>query len=177
MACAAPLAASGDDFWNRKPPSRWAPGEIYRLLNRSPWACAVEWYIPGQPEMLTRSKAVVTWESAQPVRAARKSELNWIFDASYAVGVDGVPATGRSATDLLPSVALRSTGKEKWTIRAALAKEIIGTSSVFVFGFPRAGGRIGPESGDVVFEMRLDGWMIDARFKPKEMRYRGKPAV
>jgi len=79
------VGAADKDFWNSRPPSEWDTGEIYSLMNSSPWAKTVRWWGPPSPleNGLAKSgkvgglpqkgpKTVITWESAPPVRDAMK---------------------------------------------------------------------------------------------------------
>lgn len=172
------LAAFGEDFWNTKPPAQWDAAEIYRLMNHSPWAHPVELLRAG-------ARVVVTWDSALPLRDARKTELPPEFADAYVIGVDGIPAGGHSPEYLRQFAFLRSTGKPKWTARASAAGEVIRTSAVYEFAFPQSGAPIGPDCGEVVFELGLPrgratgsgAGILHAEFKPKEMLYRGALAL
>ena len=41
-AAATRLGAAGEDFWNTRPATEWNAGDIYRLMNHSPWANSLE---------------------------------------------------------------------------------------------------------------------------------------
>jgi len=178
------LPASGDDFWNTMPPSEWGVGEIYRLMNHSPWANTTEWTtgpgfarkndtnLPGP-----RVKAVVTWESALPLREALRIPEAPVYENCYVLGLDGLPSGTYTAEYLRQFARLRATGKSKWTARATSARERIRTSSVYQFAFPRTSAPIGPDTEDVYFEMELKPWTLQSKFKPKEMLYHGELAV
>jgi len=190
------LRASRDDFWNTKPPSEWDAGEIYKLMNRSPWAHLVQAFVPSEdldlindfpgnhdaprhrvpPEL--GSKGVVTWESAQPIREAMKSATSPGLDNYYVVGVYGIPTEGLSLLDLQFYAVLSSTGKPRWTVRAADARELIRTTgAVYEFDFPKFDAPIGPNSRDITFEALFGKWTIRTTFKPRSMRYQGRPAL
>ena len=104
LALAAPLYASDSDFWNKKPPARWTPEEIERLLTDSPWAKEITptyTSLPPRTDHRTwsenppigtwgpaksrrsRSKrrisAIIRWESAEPIRSAQKTALPAAF--------------------------------------------------------------------------------------------------
>ena len=89
------LLAADEDFWNTKPVAEWSAGEIYRLMNRSPWANPVQWWRPSpqvpssdqRPRSQLGAKGVVTWESAQPIRDAMKISLPPVFANLYVIGV------------------------------------------------------------------------------------------
>jgi hypothetical protein len=170
--------ASGEDFWNSKPSSRWNAGEIYQLLNHSPWANRANWWHftpPTTPRAIVKS--VVTWESAQPIRDALKTPAAPVYENYYVIGVDGLPSGDHSADYLRQFAVLRSNGKSKWTVHAVSARERIRTSSVYQFAFSKASAPIGPDIAEVVFEMELDPWTLQAKFKPGSMLYHGKLAV
>jgi hypothetical protein len=188
------LGASRDDFWNTKPPSEWDAGEMYRLMNRSPWANAVQAFIPGEEweSMNPRthgvtkqgappeygSKGVVTWESAQPIRDAMKTATAPVYQNYYVVGVDGIPTEGAPASKLREFAVLSSAGKPRWTVGATDARELIRTPSVlYEFAFPKSKAPIGPNSRDIVFEAVFGKWTIRTTFKPRNMLYHGRPAL
>jgi hypothetical protein len=172
------LRAAGEDFWNTKPPSQWDAGEIYQLLNHSPWADSTDWWHPTPRKTPQANVAtVVTWESARPIRDALKTRPAPVYQNYYVIGVDGLPSGDYSPDYLSQFAVLRSRRKSKWTARAASARERIRTSSVCQFAFPRGSAPIGPETEEVIFEMNLEPWMLQARFKPREMLYRGELAL
>lgn len=96
------MKAARDDFWNTKPAAKWNPAENYRLLNQSPWANQATWLPPqdpGRPPARVPQtdipdvqrlppptappepyyRTVVTWESALPVREARKTTPEAVY--------------------------------------------------------------------------------------------------
>ena len=186
------LPATRDDFWNTKPPSEWNAGEIYTLMNRSPWANAVQAWNPIQEMAYLRRaemkntgaprgvgpKGVVTWESAQPIRDAMKTATPPEFENSYVLGVDGIPAGGRSADTLRESAVLNFTGKPRWTVGATNARELIrATGVVYEFAFSKSATPIARNSGDIVFEVSFGDWKIRTTFEPKNMLYQGRLAL
>lgn len=189
---AARVGASEQDFWNSKPAAEWSTSDIYQLANHSPWANPVQaWsFSPfgGRDEpsggialptttVTLGPQGVVTWESAQPLRKALKTPLPRAFANLYVIGVDGIPSGSRFPSSLQRVTVLRCGGKPKWTVRASVPRELIRTSAVYAFGFPKAAAPIGPDSGDVVFETQFGPWMVRATFKPKDMLYRGQLAL
>jgi hypothetical protein len=184
---AARMEAAEDDFWNSKPPAEWSAGDKYRLANHSPWANPVEGRHPNTSLRLPRSqgggvtepgpKGVVTWESAQPIRDALKTPLPRVFANFYVIGVDGIPLGNSYVGSLRRYTVLRSTGKPKWTVGAAVVRELIRNSAVYAFGFPKAAAPIVPDTGDVMFETEFGGWFIQAKFRPKEMLYHRQLAL
>jgi hypothetical protein len=181
-AAAARLAAAEDDFWNTKPSAEWNAGDIYRLMNHSPWAKPVQWWhpfpTPIEPPIRSQlgPKGVVTWESAQPIRDAQKAPLPRVLANFYVIGVDGIPLGNHSAGYLRRFAVLRSHGRPKWAVGASVARELIRNSSVYAFGFSKAAA-IGPDTADLVFEMHFGQWMIQTKFKPRDMLYHGGLAL
>jgi hypothetical protein len=194
VGSAVRLGAGRDDFWNTKPPSEWDAGEIYRLMNRSPWAHAVQAFITGEEwdnmnprtHGVTRggvppeygAKGVVTWESAQPIRDAMKTATAPVLENHYAVGVEGIPTGGFSVSHLRAYALLSSTGRPKWTVGATDARELIRTSGVvYEFVFPKSDAPIGRTIRDLTFEALFGKWTIRTTFKPRTMLYHGRPAL
>jgi len=177
-AAAARLRASAEDFWNRKPASQWDIGEIYQLLNHSPWANHAKWWLPPPRETLRDTvKTVVTWESAQPIREALRTAAAPLYENYYVIGVDGFPSGDNSPDELRHIAVLRSTGKAKWSVPAAASRERIRTSPVFQFAFPRASAPIGLDTQEVVLDINLRPWTLRTNFKPRAMLYHGKLAL
>lgn len=189
---AARLAASAKDFWNIKPPAQWSKGEIYRLANQSPWAKPVQAWRPGITNSPLKDKVgvlpptgyvfgpkgVVTWESAQPLRDAFQVALPPGFTDSYVIGVDGFALGDTPSLDSLSgSTVLRCMGKRKWTASVAGMAEVTRGSVVYLFGFARAPAPLGRDSGEVIFETQFGEWTVRARFRPRDMFYRGAAAV
>jgi hypothetical protein len=173
---AARTAAAAEDFWNIKPPVEWNAGDIYQLLNHSPWAGPAEWWRPNLHPQVT-VKAVVTWESARPICDARKVPPATTFANYYVLGVDGIPPGGYSPTYLGRFAVLRSNGKPKWAVKASRARERIRTSSVYEFAFAKAAAPVGPDTEELVFQIEFSGWFLQAKFKPNEMLYHGALAL
>jgi hypothetical protein len=48
---------------------------------------------------------------------------------------------------------------------------------VYEFAFSRARAPIGPDTGEVIFEIDLGGWTIQSKFNTKDMVYRGQLAL
>ena len=189
-AAATRLGAAGEDFWNTRPATEWNAGDIYRLMNHSPWANSLEATTslnPNPPSFITGGrnpwppsgpKCVVTWESALPIRDAMKSALPSVFRDSYVIGVDGIPhMDGRGPSSARRFAVLRGKGKQKWMVHATMSREIIRNSAVYAFGFPRAAAPIDLDLNQVVFETQFGRWIVHAKFQPKAMSYRGTLAL
>jgi len=184
------MEASEPPFWNSKPPGEWSTGDIYQLVNHSPWANPVQGWRPGfaDPFRPPRTgpppapqefgpKGVVTWESARPIRDALKTQLPGVFSNLYVIGVDGFPTGGSLRNNLRRATVLRSNAKPKWSVNAVVVRELIRNSAVYAFGFPKAAARIAADSGEVVFQTQLGLWTVHTKFKPKEMLYHGDLAL
>jgi hypothetical protein len=188
------MGASEPPFWNAKPPAEWSTGDIYQLVNHSPWANPVQAWrsvlwdyadqarggrrgLPPPPPQDFGPQGVVTWESARPIRDALKTQLPGVFANFYVIGVDGIPTGGPLRNNLRRLTVLRSNGKPKWSVKASVGRELIRNSAVYAFGFPKADAPIGPDTGDVVFQTQFGQWMIQAKFRPREMLYRGELAL
>lgn len=189
---ASRLGASEPDFWNSKPAEEWSTGDIYRLANHSPWANSVQSWThvnpprtvglgggpiwPASPEW--GPKGVITWESARPIREALKTRLPRVFSNSYVIGVDGIPLGNAPSADYLrPYTVLRSKGRVRWAVRPWVARELIRNSVVYAFGFPRSAAPIDPDTSEIYFESQFGRWMVQTKFKPREMLYRGELAL
>lgn len=199
LAGAARLARADQDFWNAKPPAEWNLGDIYQLVNHSPWAKPVRGFLrpvpapaeiaPPDPVLRGRQprselrpdpdlpKGVVTWESSRAIRDALRTPLPSVFTECYVIGVDGIPLEAASTDDLMTTAALRSSGKVKWTVRAHAVRELVRASPVYALGFSRAAAPIEPDSGEVLFEAQFGRWVVESRFDPRKMLYRGQLAV
>ena len=174
------VVAFGDDFWNSKAPSEWGPGDIYQLMNHSPWANPVRWDLPIEALLVGipgRPRGVVTWESAQPIRDALKTPPAPVYENYYVIGLDGLPPGTYSADYLSEFALLRSTGTSKWRVKATGARERIRTSSVYQFAFSRTAAPISAGTEEVIFEMALGQWTLETKFRPKNMMYHGRLAV
>jgi hypothetical protein len=181
------------DFWNSKPAEEWSTADIYRLANRSPWANPVQSWTriqpyrgggsaaggnPWPPSPEWGPKGVITWESARPIRDALKTPLPFMFANHYVIGVDGIPlGNTRNPNYLRQFTVLRCKSKAKWSVRALVAHELVRNSVVYAFGFSRAGAPIDPDTEEVVFEAEFGRWMIQTKFKPKDMLYHGQLAL
>jgi hypothetical protein len=185
---AAGVEAADKDFWNSKPPSEWDAGEIYSLMNSSPWAKTVSWQGPparqengvargkvgGMP--LVGPKAVITWVSAPPVRDAMKAPTAPVYADFYVIGVDTIPHA-EDYSDLKNYAHLLCVGRSKRSVTAFGVHKLARTSLVYEFSFSRATAPIGPDTGEVIFEIDFRKWMIQSKFKTKDMLYRGQLAL
>jgi hypothetical protein len=192
------LAASGlasasraaEQVWNDKAPAEWDAGDAYVVLNKSPWAKHVDaefqnprsrmnaFSAPGGPwPFPKRRQVVVLWESAAPVRLALKRRQAPPANR-YVISVDGLPlaqSRGDTLNYLRPFASLR--GSSKTEVRPLLVRREVRTSLVYVFEFPKNAVEIESDSKEAVFEVNFSGWMVKAKFIPREMFYRGELAL
>ena len=196
------LRASDSDFWNRKPPMDWTPEEIERLLNASPWAKEITptytslppatdnrpWSenppIGRAPSPSTRERkislnapyrAIVRWESADPIRNAQKTALTAAFRDHYVLGIFFGYATRRDLganpiENLKDSAVLRSNR----AVDAAIVQVSPGTPDGFLVGFPKTSAS-GVKQWE--FSARVGLLALKAKFDTREMLYRGQLAL
>jgi hypothetical protein len=195
LAAAARMKAADEDFGNTKPMADWNAGDLYRLLNHSPWASPAQVWrpAPGHPQPVRNPAdarsgnlpprqepgppCAVTWESGQPIREALKTPLPGLFANSYVLGVDGIPLISPTPDHIKRTTVLRSSGKPKWTVKASVLRELIRTSDVYLFAFARSVAPIRPDTKEVTFETQFGPWHIEATFRPKDMLYHGQLAL
>lgn len=186
-------ASEPEAFWERKPSAEWSLADVYRISNHSPWANPVQSWThamggrrpvqppgaavwPPAPEF--GPIGVITWESARPLREAFKTPLPWELEDLYVIGVDGIPIGGAmNVNSLRQFTVLRGRGRTKWSVRAAVAMELIRNSAVCAFGFPRSAAPIDLATDEVYFESEFGRWMIQTKFRPRDMVYHGELAV
>jgi hypothetical protein len=178
-AGATHIGAAEEGFWNTKPPAQWTAGDIYQLMNRSPWATSVQaWGWDESGQQTQGPECVVTWESASPVRDALKSPLPFYFEHSYVIGVDGL-SHGKlgSLNSLKPLTILHTNSKRSRAVHPNVADELVRNSAICAFGFPHSTGAVDVDANEVTFETRIGIWMLQAKFNLKKMLYHGRLAV
>lgn len=143
----------------------------------------------GEPPQI---KAVVRWESAQPIRDAAKHQLPQEAAGAYVISVWGLPKmdAGRRAPGgesssgddrmaqmherLKQSTSLRRKGKDP-VVPAQV--QFSDTDGTVAFYFPIGSDPISAEDKEVVFQTKLGPMELKAKFTPKKMNYRGKLAL
>jgi hypothetical protein len=199
----AGAAFGASDFWNRKDPDAWSSDELLQLTTKSPWAQAtrVQFKARGRsdglhseigtgrmggrgegaplPEVPT-TEVTVRWESAQPVLDALKYPMPPDFAGHYAIGVSDFPAIRKneSPEDVLNQLKTGATleAKAKDPVGAGVIQRVRAGSTI-LFGFSKELLPLGPSDKDVLFSLKTAQLVIKAKFEPKEMIYRGKPAM
>ena len=196
--------AAASEFWNRKKPSEWSQEEIERLTTRSPWARTVH-ILPSKSYMREHAEPeapnpgggggapsgrggqtvtpvpivgrdqsgdrqpvqmTVRWESAQPIKDAVETPFPADFANRYVIGVVNLQRGDGRAT-------LRAKGKEPLD---AGAVHVSRTGEV-LFGFSKELLPLGANDKDVEFNLETPDYVINAKFEPKEMIYRGALAL
>lgn len=199
LALAAPLYASGSDFWNKKSPANWTPEEIDRLLKDSPWAKEITptytslppptdrrpwgenppigWGSGPKPQRSVKApyQATVRWESADPVRSAQKTALPGAFGDYYVLGIYFGYATradlGSKPVDNLKESAVLMGSR---AVDAEIVQVHPQIMDGFLVGFPKTSTR-GVKQFE--FSARVGLLALKAKFKTGEMLYRGQPAL
>jgi hypothetical protein len=157
---------------------------------------------PGGMSGMPEAKALVRWESAQPLydgsRRARPDQAN----SYYVVSVSGMPMPGgrgpggprgegkgdpggmtpeerrKAMMDRLKqSASLERKGKDPIAPDAVETVQTGNGGPMLVFLFPRAPQPIAIEDKDVTFHARMGPMEIKAKFALKEMIYNGKLAL
>ena len=202
---------AASDFWNRKEPAQWSAAEIHKLLADSPWAkSARAQYLQGAvlgcsggpgrggvwkenppvavpPRQMGRVKSQYTgkvlWESAGPIRDARRTPLPEQFAGHYVIRVSDFPAFGE------PDCAASTAGDNLDNLKefAILEKQPVGSghaavilrqaSATFLFGFLKSALPLAVSDGEVTFSAHLDRLVIQAKFTLKEMNYHNTLAL
>ena len=198
----AAWASAPGESWNDKQPSQWSEKDIQRLLTKSPWAKEVTPEMdftgmegpgmvgppmggpgmggPGGPGGPFNMTAVVRWESAAPLREAAKSKLPLDPSGSYVVSVSGLPDELVAATAELSLGSLKETTSLQRKGQASVAPAhfiVSDEDGALLFYFPNNADPISPEDKEVAFRTKIGVFELKVKFVPKDMRYRGKPAL
>jgi hypothetical protein len=202
LALAAPLHASGSDFWNKKPPSDWMPEEIERLLKNSPWAKEITPTYTSVPPRTDRRvwsenppigrgpipwnrrpkisvkvpyHAIILWESADPIRSSKKIGLPPAFADHYVIGIFFLNAAHQDLGSK-PIENLRESAVllSNRPVDATIVQGYPGTPDGFLVGFPKTS-----MNGVRHFEVsaRVGLLALKAKFDAGEMRYHGQLAL
>jgi hypothetical protein len=211
IGLAAPLAALGfaaGEFWDEKQPGGWTDKEVQRMLTKSPWAKEADMDMdPG--DMGGRgmggrgmggpmggrgmegpggrggmeSRAVVRWESAEPIREAGKSKLPREASGSYLIRISGLamlssiaPTLGSEGLETLKqNTFLQRKGRSP--VAPSYITVPFDEAGVMLFYFPANADPISVQDREVVFQTKLEMIKIKAKFSPKDMLYKGKLAL
>jgi hypothetical protein len=126
--------------------------------------------------------AIVRWETAEPLRAVAKSKLPGDASSSYVISVSGLAmlsdlgaSMGDSGVETLKkSTSLQRSGKKP--IAPSSVTMPFDQAGVILFYFPKD-DPIGADEKQIVFQTKLQMFGLKAKFVPKEMSYKGKPAL
>ncbi len=200
------------EFWDDKQPSEWSEKEVQRLLTKSPWAKETNPQMdfssrrgggmmgpggmgpppgmgPGGPEGRGGRggpgglNAVVRWESAAPVKDARKKKLPRDPAGGYVISVSGLPmlsdlgatleASGLDA--LKKATQLMREGKPP--VNASYITMPFDESGIILFYFAAGSDPITAGDKQVTFQTKIQQFGLQVKFAPKEMMYRGNLAL
>jgi hypothetical protein len=201
-----PSAALPAEAWLEKHPEQWTSQDVDKILNHSGWVREVMLaYMPsaapGSHKVETPSEftSQVRWESALPIRLARKFIPGPAAfpDKSYALSINNLPVafladslggvTGRLGQDddrakqaiaaqLTQFAVLQRDGQE--SIRAARADWISADfkDSILVT-FPAGKHPIQLSDRDVSFFSQIGVFVVRTTFSLRRMTYRGRLEV
>jgi hypothetical protein len=201
-----PSAALPAEAWVDKHPDQWTSEDVEKVLNHSGWVREVMLaYLPstapGSHKVETPSEftAQVRWESALPIRLARKFVPGPAAfpEKSYALSINNLPVafladslggvTGRLGQDddrakqaiaaqLTQNAVLQRDGQE--SIRATRADWISADfkDSILVT-FPAGQHPIQLSDHDVTFFSQIGVFVVRTSFSLRRMTYRGKLEV
>ncbi len=190
-------------FWESRPASQWTPEETQEFLNRSPWAKEVTVQYraamddiriqPGREPVQGRGeqragecglvpcssvmpgRAIVLWESAQPVQEALHPVEPRVFNGHYVISVRGLVG-GHTLPDLQEGSDLSAKGRPP--VQPGVVQM---RSNTYLFGFSKDLISFDASDRDVQFTVRtgpdLKMTLLRATFYPKEMIYREALAV
>ena len=140
----------------------------------------------GPPEGggMPQFHAVVRWESAAPIRVARKMES--APDNNYRISVSGLPmgprrgGNGDRSSELLNGLAaltdLERKGKDSIPCsRVEMSKGE--DTNTLMFYFESGSAPIQAGDKEITFNTKIGPLQVKAKFVPKEMIFDGKPAL
>jgi hypothetical protein len=127
-------------------------------------------------------EVVVSWESAAPVRLARKEPLPDEFRNRYAIRIAGLPAQTFMPDTGYPPLIFRLLGGatlEAGVRRRETADYVLRMpeKKALLFAFPMAGLPLSKSDHFVAFSLNLNEMMIRVRFDLHVMRFHNLPAV
>ena len=196
MACGR-LYASGPEFWDTKDPAQWTSEEVDRLMTKSPWAkevSASEQSGPGMPRLgvggigigggrgkrggapaAAGYKGAVVWESAEPVRAARKKPLPDAFKDHYVIGVNGASGQQGNFDQLKQFTTLQP--KDQPIAQPGVVQYADESAAELLFGFSKDMLDLSADDKEIQFTTWFGRLQIRVKFITKEMTYKGKIAL
>ena len=140
----------------------------------------------GPPEGggMPQFHAVVRWESAAPIRVARKMES--ALDSTYRISVSGLPmaprrgGNGDRSSELLNGLAALTDLERKGKDSIACSRVEMSKgedTNTLMFYFEPGSAPIQPGDKEVTFNTKIGPLQVKAKFVPKEMIFDGKLAL
>jgi hypothetical protein len=211
------IPALAADFWKAKKSGEWSDKEIQRLLTKSPWAkeASVEFNMQGMEGMggppgggppgggpgggpeggMPPMSATVIWESAPPIRAARKKDPTGMAENTYILSISGLPMMGgrgprggggpQGAPNpermngmmgrLKEGCRLERKGKDPLACTGVQREE--GDAQRILFLFEAGSQPVDLDDKEINFVARMGPLEIRSKFIPKEMVFESKLAV
>jgi hypothetical protein len=195
-----PVAAFTDEEWLHRDPQDWSGEDIQKILNHSGWIREVALVVDpaqagdrkGSQRALPRPSGfeiIVRWESALPVRLARRTTPAPVKAIDqYILSIGGIPvdflaasyqprpadsaAQELIATELAHNCSILLAGE---TIHAEHAEWQYGNfANTVVVTFPRTTTPIQSSSGEAIVHGRIGMTSFQPIFPLKLMTYRGK---
>jgi hypothetical protein len=127
-------------------------------------------------------KAVVRWETAAPVVAARRKQLPSSVQDQYVVSVSGLPMMG--GNDRIQGMEERlkvSTMLERKGRDPIYPAKVTGGRSegipTWIFFFPHGSQPIDPDDKEVTFKTKIGPVEVKTKFALKDMKYQGHLAL
>jgi hypothetical protein len=149
----------------------------------------------GMPGAMPEIKVLIRWESAEPLRLARGGRWPSQYDQMYVLSVSGLPMgqgrgpgrregaeanpegmRQRMMSQLREFTELRRKGREPAGPETIDAREGNG-GRLLLFAFPHGAEPIALEEKEVEFRTRMGPLDVRAKFKLKDMLYRGRLAL
>lgn len=132
----------------------------------------------GMPGGMPEVKAVIRWESAQPIRDARKKPAPPEMREAHVISISGIAMSRRGASpDMMASLKaatmLKVRGGPEWHPFRIQAED----DGTLFFYFAKDSGTIDPETKDVTFVSQFGPFEFKTKFSMKEMTYRGHLAM
>jgi hypothetical protein len=133
---------------------------------------------PSAPKTQPVSRGIIVWESAKPVRDARKMAVGGEFAGMYVISAAHVPLIAKPTPAMFERLRRASILeiKGKDPLAPALVTQAPGDEYVFYFGFPRQGAEIVKEDKEITFITHRNNVGFTAKFNPREMLYHGELA-
>lgn len=146
--------------------------------------------------IMKRAPVLARWESAKPIRDALLTPLPHAFEGHYVISLTNVPPQAMNSSlmkrrpsgapeatitleamleELQAAATLQVVGKEP--AGAGIVRRLMGSESVYLFGFSREFVQIAPSDKEVLFTLHTLRVSVKAKFELKDMMYRGSLAV